>query len=292
MCTRPLRFWRSNKLDEHGNLPGFITGYDVKFVTARDFQRKQIDCTPSYVTTTYVEVPCGRCPECKQARKRQWTFRCVAEARKHKHNYFLTITYDDLHIKDTNKPEAQNFVKYLRRLGFHFKYYLVAEYGNQSNRPHYHMMMFSDQPVLDGKFWTGKGNNILYRSSTLEKAWLNKGQILFGVLDTAGIRYTLGYINAKTKYQSFSLMSKNLGRSIFEDDLQKDVYYFGTGNGSYIKGTLPRYLKKKYGVASPYDFSLMKAQEANLIYVEGNMDLEDIRDKREYLAQRDMHYKV
>lgn len=290
MCTRPLRFWRSNIQDDDGNYPGFITGYDVKFVKVDDFKRKGIECTPLYVTDKYVEVPCGKCPECKQARKRTWTFRCLAESRIHRFNYFLTITYDDQHVQMTNKPDVQNFVKYLRRLGFAFKYFLVGELGNQSKRPHYHMAMFSDTPISDGKLWLA-GQNPLYRSNILEKAWLNKGQILYGRLDAASIRYTLGYINAKEKLCTFQLMSKNLGRTVFEDDLSKEVYYFGTGDGNFIKGTLPRYLKKKYGVASPYDFSLAKAKEANLVYCYG-MDIEDIRDQREDLAQRELHYKV
>lgn len=290
MCNRPLRFWRSDILDENGNYPGFITGYDVKQVDARDFERKGIPSSHSFVTKEFVEVPCGRCFECQLARKRQWTFRSIAESRMHKFNYFLTITYDDDHVKMTNKPEMQKFVKYLRRLGFDFKYYLVGELGNQSKRPHYHMAMFSDTPIIDGKIWSS-GKNPLYRSATLEKAWLNKGQILYGRLDAASIRYTLGYINAKEKDQTFALMSKNLGRSTFEEKLDQDVYYFGTGDGNFIKGTLPRYLKKKYGLASPYDPMIQKAAEANLVYVYGE-DLEDIRDKKESLAQQELHYKV
>lgn len=291
MCLRPLRFWRSDILDSNGNYPGFITGYDVKQVDARDFERKGILSSHSFVSKEYVEVPCGKCPECMQARKRQWTFRCLAESRLHKYNYFLTITYDNLNLKDTNKKDVQNFLKYLRRLGFDFKYYLVGELGNQTKRPHYHMAMFSDTPITDGKLWYADKKNPLFRSKLLEKAWLNKGQIMFGVLDPAGIRYTLGYINSKEKLQTFHLLSKNLGRKYFDDALEHDVFYFGTGDGNYIKGNLPRYLKKKYGLTSPYDPELAKAREANLVYVYGK-DLEDIRDEREYLAEHEMHYKV
>ena len=109
------------------------------------------------------------------------------------------------------------------------------------------MAMFSDTPIIDGKVWSS-GKNPLYRSATLEKAWLNKGQILYGRLDAASIRYTLGYINAKEKDQTFAHEQES-GRSVFEEKLDQDVYYFGTGDGNFIKGTLPRYLKKKYGLA-------------------------------------------
>lgn len=277
-------------MDENGNYPGFITGYDVKQVDARDFERKGILSSHSFITKEFIEVPCGHCPECQLAKKRRWTFRCIAESRSHRFNYFLTITYDNEHVRMTNKPDVQRFIKYLRRLGFEFKYYLVGELGNQTKRPHYHMAMFSDTPIQDGKLWA-EGANPLFRSSTLEKAWLNKGQIVYGRLDAGSIRYTLGYLNSKDKDQTFSVMSKNLGRSVFEDRLDQEVYYFGTGDGNFIKGTLPRYLKKKYGIASPYDAKIQEAKEANLVYVYGK-DLEDIRDQEEALAMQELHYKV
>lgn len=294
MCLRPLRFWRSDILDENGNYPGFITGfdgYDVKEVTSRDFQKKGIPCSHSFITRNYIEVPCGHCSECDRSKKQQWTFRCLAESRLHRYNYFLTITYSQSHVTDTNKDDCQRFLKYLRRLGFEFKYYLVAEYGNQTKRPHYHMCMFSDTPITDGKVWISDPKKPLFRSATLEKAWLDKGQIIYGVLDAAGIRYTLGYINAKEKLQTFHLLSKNIGREYFDSQLEKDTFYFGTGDGNFVKGTLPRYLKKKYGITSPYDLRLAKARWANLVYLTGEK-IYDIRDRMDELNQREMHYKV
>lgn len=291
MCNRPLRFWRSDILDQNGNYPGFITGYDVKQVDARDFERKGIPCSHSFVTKEFVEVPCGHCFECQLQKKRQWTFRCLAEAKLHRFNYFLTITYDNEHVTNTNKRDCQNFIKYLRRLDFDFKYYLVGELGDKTKRPHYHMAMFSDVEIPDAKVWSGKPSQPLMRSKLLEKCWLNKGQILFGRLDTASIRYVLGYLNSKDKLQTFALMSKNLGRGYFDEALEKDVYYFGTGDGNFIKGQLPRYLKKKYGITSPYDPKLAEARSANLVYCYGK-DLESIRDERDYLAEHELHFKV
>ena len=43
-------------------------------------------------------VPCGNCPACEARRKHDLQLRIQIEAQKHKHNWFITLTYDDEHL--------------------------------------------------------------------------------------------------------------------------------------------------------------------------------------------------
>lgn len=43
-------------------------------------------------------LPCGQCVGCRLERSRQWAVRILHEAKIHKHNCFLTLTYDDEHL--------------------------------------------------------------------------------------------------------------------------------------------------------------------------------------------------
>lgn len=47
-----------------------------------------------------ITLPCGQCIGCRLEKSRQWAVRCMHEARMHKRNTFLTLTYDDDHLPD------------------------------------------------------------------------------------------------------------------------------------------------------------------------------------------------
>lgn len=43
-------------------------------------------------------VPCGHCAACESRQKSDLQLRIQIEAQKHKHSYFITLTYDDAHL--------------------------------------------------------------------------------------------------------------------------------------------------------------------------------------------------
>ena len=43
-------------------------------------------------------VRCGKCPACESSIKSELHLRIQCEAKKHKHSYFVTLTYDDVHL--------------------------------------------------------------------------------------------------------------------------------------------------------------------------------------------------
>lgn len=276
MCTRPLRFWKSDlRNPKTGKYYGFVTSYDVDHVEARDFIARDIPVALSwYYTRDYVEVPCGKCPECLKARKHQWLGRCLAECETHKYNYFVTLTYDDLHlIPDPKKEEVQNFINRIRKY-FKCRYLAVGEKGDLSDRSHYHLILFCDEPIEDLKLLK-RGQMPLYTSELLSHCWDNKGYVSVGVASGFSIAYSLGYLLQKEKKTCFKLQSQGLG-SVYFSSLE-DKYYLGNGHGKCVTIALPRYLKEKYGITSQYDLEMQRIKWKNRVFP-SQLDPEDYRN--------------
>ena len=115
------------------------------------------------------ENPCGQCIECRLAKSRDWANRCMLEAEQYEDNVFVTLTYDDEHLKfaefiDVDKESGEvkrdlrptlykrDLQLFWKRLRKHFKskfqhagikYLACGEYGDQSQRPHYHAIIFN-----------------------------------------------------------------------------------------------------------------------------------------------------
>lgn len=95
--------------------------------------------------------PCGRCEPCLFNRKRLWTHRIMLEKLCHKHSVFATLTYDDDHLpKDDGIPiivrdHLQLWLKRFRKAiePVKVRFYGVGEYGNKSDRPHFHVIVFN-----------------------------------------------------------------------------------------------------------------------------------------------------
>lgn len=118
--------------------------------TGNTIIRKQI--------TGRIEVPCGRCPACRRRKQNEWAFRIMEEAKFHSKVAFVTLTYNDdnLTYSDSGIPtlvpfQCTTFLKNLRYdLEYYdknddrqsFRYFLCGEYGDQFDRPHYHMILF------------------------------------------------------------------------------------------------------------------------------------------------------
>lgn len=97
-------------------------------------------------TGRIMQVPCGRCINCRVNKASEWTNRILAEASCHKDVYFVTLTYrpEDLPENGTLvKKHLQDFFKRLRKNGKQkIRYYAVGEYGEKYQRPHYHFIVF------------------------------------------------------------------------------------------------------------------------------------------------------
>lgn len=102
-----------------------------------------------------IQIPCGKCVLCRQARAFEITLRAVAESRCYDFSSFITLTVDDEHLhsvfpfnKLTRRP-YQLFLKRLRKKIGKFRYILCGEYGSRTGRAHYHLIVFGHR-FVDG----------------------------------------------------------------------------------------------------------------------------------------------
>lgn len=196
-------------------------------------------------------LPCGRCSNCRENRVYGWAFRLSQEAKVSTSALFVTLTYENPPITKNgfmtvDKSDLQKFFKRLRKLNnAKLKYYAAAEYGENKQRPHYHICLFNAD------------------KETLQKAWSlgNReiGSIHVGEINEASTQYALKYIAKKSiipvhprddRQKEFALISKGLGAAYLTDNIRK--FHLSDIEGrAYIntfdafKLPMPRYYKSK-----------------------------------------------
>lgn len=113
-------------------------------------------------------VPCNKCANCLNRKKQTWIFRLEQELRygKFKNCFFITLTYNDVHVPyeswtNVIKGNKSNFVStgervlrpydlrlFLQRYRSYydsdFRYFGVGEYGEDRNRPHLHLLFYTN----------------------------------------------------------------------------------------------------------------------------------------------------
>ena len=109
----------------------------------------------------FIEVPCGKCAGCRKKLRNEWYFRLKIESRFNI-SRFITLTYDEDNIPyhvdedsvihyDVNKDHLTKFFKKMRKTN-KFKYFVVSEYG-KDGRPHYHLLLFSQNRIDIERYW-------------------------------------------------------------------------------------------------------------------------------------------
>lgn len=103
-----------------------------------------------------IDVPCGKCFRCRETKLNDWLFRFRYEAGRWPASCFVTFTFDDEHlpldqygrptVADVNGEIALAFKRLRKNTGQNLKYFLVAEYGGRTRRPHYHCIVFGLAP--------------------------------------------------------------------------------------------------------------------------------------------------
>lgn len=233
----------------------------------------------------FVVVPCNKCLACLSRRASSWANRLLVEDKHSVSSWFVTLTYDDSslpvlrqwndrepclvrgfqdpltfttdqwedYFDQTSVLVTKDFQDFFRRLrhisDIKFKYYLAAEYGSKTFRPHAHVVLFCDR-VVDRD----------HLAEMIGSAW-SFGMTRLDTLSPALIRYATKYI-CKTPsednyyrmlcdlgFPQFSLMSKKLGIAYLEDaklqhsDGTPESVYYLLDDGT--KSLLPRYYRDK-----------------------------------------------
>lgn len=173
---------------------------------------------------------CGQCMPCRITRRRIWTHRMMLEALKASDSCFITLTYSDEYLPSNGSlvpDDAHYFIDRLRKRIVYWsefngiepvriRYFLVGEYGDQNNRPHYHAAIF------------GIGREF---SNAIAAAW-GKGFTYTGDLTKDSASYIAGYVTKKMtkkddprlggRFPEFARMSNRPGiGALAIDDIKK-----------------------------------------------------------------------
>lgn len=161
-----------------------------------------------------LQLPCGRCMGCRLERSRQWATRCMHEAQLHTQNSFITLTFNNQNINQTetlHKPDFQNFIKRLRKLyysrnfqqkypNFHkgkIRYFHCGEYGENFSRPHHHACLFNCDFPDKIQYKTTKNGDTLYTSEILNNLWQDNGYAYIGNVTFESAAYVARYCTKK-----------------------------------------------------------------------------------------------
>lgn len=202
------------------------------------------------------EVPCSNCWLCLTRRADGWAFRILQEKKRSASAHFVTLTYSDKHVPinkhyqlTLERKEIPKYIKRLRKLQNKalkimpkpnpywdketkkykaIKYYAVGEYGEEIERPHYHIIIFNAIKELiplawnkRWKYWDSEG----YETEINDM--LGIVQIGDKGVTAGGARYLAQYMltgqNQNNEYREkpFSLMSKGMGLNYITNDIRK-----------------------------------------------------------------------
>lgn len=222
-------------------------------------------------------VPCGKCPLCLSKKRREWAFRIKQHSKKCNNGFFVTLTYDNAFLPlDSNgiahvsKRDCQTFLKRFRKYISRYErsrplsYYLCSEYGPETLRPHYHLLLFDVPDYLNSE-------KRLYE--VLMKTW-KLGFVQCGFLQDGGGAYVCKYLMHPVEdfpdylTKPFSLMSKGIGKEYVTPQIVDYFYSRGTymtkENGHDF--ALPRYLRKK--IFTDEELSLISKEIVDKLRIE------------------------
>lgn len=197
-------------------------------------------------------VPCGKCNACLKVKRETWSHRLHVELKAAESAAFLTFTYAPEHLvfdieKRTpalEKTHVQRLIMRIRNTERRkhkreaIRYYGVGEYGGDTMRPHYHLLLFNFHQDTLG---------------TIADIW-GKGHVDIGKVEPASIAYVTGYIineegklDEQVRQFPFTHMSKGIGKQFLTPARIKHhkqhlkLYAESQGN----KFPLARYYKQK-----------------------------------------------
>lgn len=161
-------------------------------------------------------VGCGQCIACRINKRREWTHRILLEASLYKDNTFVTLSYDDpsiprVDLYHTNlvPKHLQDWLKRFRKFiePHKVRYYAAGEYGDDTERAHFHLALFNFPNCFRGTTYGGDFKRIYsdhppgktYCCSICDavyRTW-GKGAVVLGSLSESSAQYIAGYVMKK-----------------------------------------------------------------------------------------------
>lgn len=266
-------------------------------------------------------IPCGQCIGCRIRQREDWTTRIELEARNYPKEevWFITLTYDDDHVPGMivktgeimrkvqytwkpgeKRPDSvqillyEDIQKFLKRLRKAYKgklrYFVAGEYGEQTARPHYHMILYGWKPTdLENLYKIH--HNGYYNSKWLADLW-GMGQIQIAQAVPETYRYVAGYVTKKMyeidgkkanayyelgQTKPFACMSlkPGLGDRYYQEHKRKiwQQGYIQCTNGK--RAQIPRYYEKQMEAENPQRLWRIKQNRQKNAMEQKRLQLED-----------------
>ena len=214
------------------------------------------------------KVPCGRCSNCIRRKSLDWIIRLKEEYRDCVTSAFLTLTYADEHLSATEdglmslrRKHVTEFTRKLRDQNYHLyqeqikpRFYFVGEYGGETERPHYHGIIYNLHPSLLKRSTIIMYGRQVIVTPEIQKLWA-KGHIHHGDVTGGSITYTTQYLNKKLSdheedYYGREREKSNISNGIGEGWLLRNASHYrkypsltiSIGN---TRAPMPRYYADK-----------------------------------------------
>lgn len=245
MCDYPLLAYDIGVMPDGKRRIKFLSRYDASF---EDYRMKYGD--------HLLLLPCGHCPSCLKAYSKQWSIRLMLESLFHDEMCFVTLTYSDEKLPGDRRVHKSDVQSFLKRLRFAFpdkriRYFGCGEYGENTHRPHYHLILFG-VTFQDGEIVsTNELKQPVHDSPKLLSIW-QKGHVSVGEVTPESCAYVARYSLKKKislnsqKDDVFIMMSTHpgLGADFFHS--KKDLIYLSDRiySSSFHGVSIPRYFDK------------------------------------------------
>lgn len=143
---------------------------------------------------------CGQCVPCRINKRRLWAHRIMLEAVLHEENSFITLTYNDESLPEGNTVVPRHLMLFMKRLRKSLdpkkvRFFGVGEYGEKSNRAHYHLALFGYGPCRKTRT-ERKRNSCCEVCDRLQELW-PYGTVYVGTIEEGSAEYIARYVCKK-----------------------------------------------------------------------------------------------
>ena len=254
----------------------------------------------------YIEIPCGKCYQCRKQKGRDWAIRMSNEMKRDRDGHFVLLTISDKwfdELKSKYKLETANEVakkavrltlaRVIKKTGKSVKHWLVTELGHtNTERIHMHGIIWNPKDFLNA--W--KDNSLCNDN---------------GIIGEAGIQYTVKYMTKldtdHREYKAITLCSSKLGNNWLDGYDKNNNIFKGKNTNQSIrmnngcKVAMPIYYRNKiYNDREREKLRINKLNE-NIGYIgkwkyrlDNHIEKERLLEEARHLAQEyenDDYYK-
>lgn len=313
-CYNPLiRLYNPNDREQSGRV--------YSLARFSQLSGKQLKYEDLMYNPKVMLIPCGQCIGCRIRQREDWTTRIELEARDYPKEevWFITLTYDDDHVPGMivktgeimrkvqyawkpgeKRPSSvqillyEDIQKFLKRLRKAYRgklrYFVAGEYGEQTARPHYHMILYGWRPTdLENLYKIH--HNGYYNSKWLANLW-GMGQVQIAQAVPETYRYVAGYVTKKMyeidgkkaneyyelgQTKPFACMSlkPGLGDHYYQEH-KAEIWrqgYIQCTNGKQAQ--IPRYYEKQMEAENPQRLWRIKQNRQKKAMEQKRLQLED-----------------